>query len=45
MVEGFPAELPAFVGTGLQRRRGFPKARDLGAELLDHAIRRAASTA
>jgi hypothetical protein len=45
MVERLPAERAARIGVGLQRRGGLAQPADLGAELVDHAIRRAASTA
>src|SRR3954451_880139 len=45
MFERLGAQLAASAGVRFQRRRGFAKPANLGAELLNHAIRRAASTA
>jgi hypothetical protein len=45
VVERLPAELAAAFGVRLQRRGGLAQPLALGAKLVDHAIRRAASTA
>ena len=45
MVERLAAKYAALVAVGLQQRGGFAQPPDFGAQLVDHAIRRAASTA
>ena len=45
MVQCLAPERAPFVRTGLQPRRPFTQPFDFAAQLVDHAIRRAASTA